>query len=70
MSDQPNPPAESGRPAYQFRWSNIDLEDFVAQRRFAAEVLRRDAAILTRRAEQIEEEARTWEAAFELADAR
>jgi len=56
---------ENGRPTYRFRWSNYDLAKFVKERAFCAQRLRADAAVLLRRAEQIEEEAAAWENALE-----
>ena len=66
MSDETTDPEW---PAYRFRWSNVDLEGFKEQRRFAAERLRREAEILVKRAEQIEEEMREWSRAMEPANA-
>lgn len=55
-------------PIYRFRRSNIDLERFREQRRFAADALRRDAQILIMRADQIEAEAREWFQAIEAVE--
>jgi len=50
---------------YRFRHSNVDLEQFVKGRRFAADRLRREAEVLLKRADQIEAEMYEWEAALE-----
>ena len=42
---------------YKFRWTNIDLERYVENRKAKATVLRCDAAKLITQAEAIEEEA-------------
>ncbi len=54
---------------YRFRWTNFELRDFVRGCRDRADILRRDAKILTARAEQIDEEAAAWESALVIADA-
>jgi hypothetical protein len=53
------------QPTYRFKWSNIDLDRFVENRRAAAVLLRREAAKLTLQAEQIEEEVHQWKDALE-----
>jgi hypothetical protein len=58
-----------GEEYYKFKWSNIDLDDFVEQRKYASSQLRRDAQILTVRADQIDEEINTWRMALEARDA-
>lgn len=57
-----------GEQLYRFRWSNIDLHDFIEQRKLAAQNLRLDAKILIVRAEQLEIEMREWQAALEIPD--
>ena len=57
-----------GEERYKFKWSNIDLEDFVEQRKFAATELRRQARTLEVRAEQIEEEIHEWKSALEVTE--
>jgi hypothetical protein len=54
-------------PSYRFRWSNVDLEAFKNQRRFAADKLRREAEILMKRADQIDQEMHEWACAMEPA---
>ena len=53
------------RRVYRFKWVNYDMERMQASQRARAQVLRRDAAILIARAEQIEEDAAEWEKALE-----
>ena len=48
--------APDGQPAYRFRWSNYDLDRYVEGRLEAAQGLRRDAYILTVKADVIEQE--------------
>ncbi len=57
-----------GDQRYKFKWSNVDLDDFVEQRKFAATNLRRQAADLTLRADQIDEEIAAWKTALEVPD--
>lgn len=45
-----------GAERYKFKWDNMDLPEYVEHRQAAATILRREAAVLVRRAEQIEEE--------------
>lgn len=45
-----------GDERYKFKWDNMDLPEYIEHRRAAATNLRREAAVLVRRAEQIEEE--------------
>ena len=52
-------------PAYRFKWSNYDLEHYLQERRSVAGLLRRDAAMLVARAEQIEEEAHHLQTALQ-----
>ncbi len=52
-------------PTYRFRWSNVDMAGFVLERRAVADGLRRDAQVMMRRAEQIEEEIAAWSRALE-----
>ena len=52
-------------PAYRFKWSNYNLGHYLRERRSVADVLRRDAAILVARAEQIEEEAHHLQTALQ-----
>lgn len=52
------------QPLYRFKWSNVGLEDYAKERRMAATMLRRDAEILIKRAEQVEIEAGEWERAL------
>lgn len=49
MSDQDE------QATYRFKWSNYDLEAWVASKRAAANNLRRDAQILIVKADQIDE---------------
>lgn len=56
---------DEDQPTYRFKWTNMDLDRFVENRRAAAVLLRRDAAKLTLRAEQIEEEIAEWMNALE-----
>jgi chaperonin cofactor prefoldin len=58
-----------GEEYYKFIWSNIDLDEFVDQRKFAANQLRREAQILMVRADQIDDEIHEWKMALELRDA-
>lgn len=53
-----------GEEHYKFKWSNVDMADFIEQRNFAARKLREEARILICRAEQIEEETHIWENAL------
>jgi chaperonin cofactor prefoldin len=56
---------EPTRPTYRFKYLNYDLDRQVDECRQSASILRQDAAKLILRADQIEEEARKWEAALE-----
>ena len=56
------------QPTYKFRWSNVDLKRFEENCMHRAKMLQRDADILLKRAEQIEEEAATWTSALEPND--
>jgi hypothetical protein len=58
--------AEDQQSRYRFRWTNIDMDAFVRSCRDRADILRRDASVLMRRAEQIEEEAAAWKNAMEI----
>jgi len=58
-----------GEEYYKFKWSNIDMDAFVDQRKFAASQLRRDAQILMVRADQIDEEIHEWKMALVARDA-
>lgn len=49
---------------YQFKWDNYDLSDYFEGRKFAAAALRRDAEILIKRANQIDEERNELERAL------
>jgi hypothetical protein len=55
-----------GDERYKFKWSNIDLDDFVEQRKFASKQLRADARLLMVRADQIDEEIIEWKMALEV----
>lgn len=57
-----------GEARYKFKWSNVDLDDFVEQRRFTATQLRRDAQTLMVRADQIDEEINAWKLVLVVAD--
>lgn len=49
---------------YRFKWDNYDLDRYLESRRFASDALRRDAEILIKRAEQIDEERHQLERAL------
>lgn len=51
-------------PTYRFKWDNYDLDQYLKGRRFTADALRRDAEILIKRAEQIDEERHQLERAL------
>lgn len=53
------------RPTYRFRWQNIDLERFRAQRQSIADELRRGAEARMKAADVIEAEIRAWVDALE-----
>lgn len=44
------------QPTYKFKYTNVDLEGYMQDRRFVAQRKRRDAEILVREAETIETE--------------
>ena len=44
------------QPTYKFKWTNIDLNGYMQDRRFIAQKKRREAEILVREAEAIETE--------------
>jgi chaperonin cofactor prefoldin len=44
------------QPKYKFKWTNVDLRDYMQQRRFVAQQKRRDAEVLVKQAESIEME--------------
>jgi hypothetical protein len=57
-------------PTYRFRWSNYQLPDYLNEMRQRADNFRREAKILTMRAEQIDEERGKLEnALLEVSDA-
>ena len=56
----------SDQPTYHFKWSNVDLKIFVKGRHDAANLLRRQAEILTKRADQIDAETDEWETSLQL----
>ncbi|MDR3736073.1 MAG: hypothetical protein P4L10_11120 [Acidobacteriaceae bacterium] len=51
--------------SYKFKWANYDLSDHLKSRKAVASKLRRDAATLVARADQIEEELMELERALE-----
>lgn len=52
------------QPTYKFKWSNVDLNGYMRDRRFAAQQKRSDAVILVKEAEVIEAEMRALEQAL------
>lgn len=44
---------------YRFKYANVSLQDYIKDRKFAAELKRREANILVKQAETIESE--MWE---------
>ncbi len=57
-----------GEERYKFKWSNINLGDFIEERKFASNQLRADARLLMVRADQIDEEINKWKMALEVPD--
>ncbi len=55
-------------PTYRFKWTNYDMERMIAERRSCAASLRRNAATLIVKAEQIEEEAEKWSNVLEIVE--
>ncbi len=55
---------------YKFKWHVYDLSDHIKSRKAVASKLRRDAAVLVSRADQIEEEMAELEIALEEASAK
>jgi hypothetical protein len=60
-------PSDETRQTYRFRWVNINLDEFRAQRQFIADDLRRKAEAMNKAAEVIEAEIRAWVDALEEA---
>ena len=58
-----------GEETYRVRWSDMDLPDYLKQMQERADRLRRDARVLTERADQIEEERRNLDHAMEVVPA-
>ena len=44
------------QPTYKFKWTNVDLNSYIENRRFVAKQKRREAEVLIKQAEAIEEE--------------
>jgi hypothetical protein len=44
------------QPTYKFKWTNVDLKGYMADRRFVAQKKRKEAEILVKEAEAIEME--------------
>jgi hypothetical protein len=44
------------QPLYKFKWTNVDLNSYIENRRFVAKQKRREAEVLIKQAEAIEEE--------------
>ena len=66
MSDKPAPTTQ---PAYRFRYANITLERYLADRRCVAKGMGLDAQTLIAKAEMIEAEANNLESELQEAKA-
>lgn len=55
------------QPTYKFKWTNVDLDGYMQNRRYVAQVKRRDAEILIEQAKTIEMEMSELELALVVA---